>query len=94
MFLIGLGLGGNTTIFMKVALSGLPAELAGSGSGTYNVFRDMSMPVGVAVFVPLFSSGLTAQTAVSSLHTTAAVQTACVIAAILLSLALPKIHKA
>ncbi|MBQ3102802.1 MAG: MFS transporter [Oscillospiraceae bacterium] len=94
MFLIGLGLGGNTTIFMKVALSGLPAELAGSGSGTYNVFRDMSMPFGVAVFVPMFSSGLTAQTAVSSLHATAAVQTACVIAAILLSLALPKIHKA
>lgn len=56
MFLIGLGLGGNGTIFMKVVLSGLAPELAGSGSGTYNVFRDMSAPFGVALFVPMFSS--------------------------------------
>lgn len=55
MFLIGLGLGGNGTIFLKVALSGLEPQLAGSGSGTYNVFRDMSAPFGVALFVPWFS---------------------------------------
>lgn len=55
MFLIGLGLGGNGTIFLKVVLSDLEPKLAGSGSGTYNVFRDMSAPFGVAVFVPLFS---------------------------------------
>ena len=55
MFFIGLGLGGNGTIFMKVVLSGCSPELAGSGSGTYNVFRDMSAPFGVALFVPMFS---------------------------------------
>lgn len=93
MFGIGLGLGGNTTIFMKIVLSGLPAELAGSGSGTYNVFRDMSAPFGVAVFVPMFSAGLTPQTAADSLHATALVQTACVLAGIGLCFALPKIYK-
>ena len=63
MFLIGLGLGGNGTIFLKVVLSGLSPQLAGSGSGTYNVFRDMAAPFGVAVFVPLFSGRLAAGTA-------------------------------
>lgn len=92
MFLIGLGLGGNTTIFMKIVLSGLSADLAGSGSGTYNVFRDISAPFGVAVFVPMFSAGLTAQTAVSSLRSTALVQTFSVLAGFALCFALPKIH--
>lgn len=58
LFLIGLGLGGNGTIFLKVVLSDLPAELAGSGSGTYNVFRDLAAPFGVAVFVPMFTGAL------------------------------------
>ena len=62
MFLIGLGLGGNGTIFLKIVLSGLDAKAAGSGSGTYNVFRDMSAPFGVALFVPMFSAGLAAGT--------------------------------
>ena len=56
LFFIGLGLGGNGTIFMKVALSGCAPEVAVSGAGTYNVFRDMSTPFGVALFVPMFSS--------------------------------------
>jgi hypothetical protein len=58
LFFIGLGLGGNGTIFLKVVLSGLPPELAGSGSGTYNVFRDLAPPLGVAVFVPMFTGAL------------------------------------
>ncbi len=62
MFLIGLGLGGNGTIFLKVVLSGLDSKTAGSGSGTYNVFRDMSAPFGVALFVPMFSSALASGT--------------------------------
>jgi len=56
LFLIGLGLGGNGTIFMKVVLSGCAPEVASSGSGTYNVFRDMAAPFGVALFVPMFSA--------------------------------------
>ncbi len=56
LFLIGLGLGGNGTIFLKVVLSGCAPEVAASGSGTYNVFRDMSTPFGVALFVPMFAS--------------------------------------
>ncbi len=66
LFFIGLGLGGNTTIFMKVVLSGCPAEVATSGSGTYNVFRDMSAPFGVALFVPMFSSACDVATLYSS----------------------------
>lgn len=58
LFLIGLGLGGNSTIFLKVVLAGLPPELAGSGSGTYNVFRDLATPFGVAVFVPMFTAAM------------------------------------
>ena len=63
LFLIGLGLGGNTSIFMKVALSGLAPQMASSGSGTYNVFRDISNPVGVAIFVPMFTSGMAVRSA-------------------------------
>ncbi len=63
LFFIGLGLGGNATIFLKVALSGLDPATAGSGSGTYNVFRDMSAPFGVALFVPMFSAGVASGTA-------------------------------
>lgn len=57
--ILGIGLGGNATIFMKVALNGLSPEIAGSGTGTYNLFRDISAPFGVAVFVPLFTNGIT-----------------------------------
>ena len=60
LFFIGLGLGGNGTIFMKVVLSGCAPELAGAGSGTYNVFKDMSAPFGVALFVPMMTGGLAA----------------------------------
>ena len=60
---LGFGLGGNATIFMKVALSGLPADIAGASTGTYGLFRDISAPFGVAVFVPLFANGVTRDTA-------------------------------
>ena len=109
MFLIGLGLGGNGTIFLKVVLSGLAPELAGSGSGTYNVFRDMSAPFGVAVFVPMFSGGMVSgmnalaeagvepsaakiAAAVESLHSTALVQTVCVLIGIGICFLLPTIY--
>ena len=48
---------------MKVALSGLSNEVAGSGTGTYGLFRDISAPFGVAVFVPLFTNGVTSRMA-------------------------------
>lgn len=57
--ILGIGLGGNATIFMKVALSGLSNELAGSGTGTYGLFRDIAAPFGVAVFVPMFTNSVT-----------------------------------
>ena len=57
--ILGIGLGGNATIFMKVVLSGLSREAAGSGTGTYGVFRDIAAPFGVAVFVPMFTVGVT-----------------------------------
>jgi len=56
--ILGFGLGGNGTIFMKVVLSGLPADTAGAGTGTYGLFRDLAAPFGVAVLVPLFTNGI------------------------------------
>lgn len=54
--LLGFGLGASGTILMKTALSGLSAEDAGAGTGTYGLFRDLAAPFGVAVFVPLFNN--------------------------------------
>lgn len=70
---LGFGLGGNGTIFMKVILSGLTAKEAGSGTGTYGLFRDLAAPFGVAVFVPLFTNQITARIAAGTAEPVAAV---------------------
>ena len=70
---LGFGLGGNGTIFMKVVLSGLPPQEAGAGTGTYGLFRDLAAPFGVAVFVPLFTNQITAKIAAGTAEPTAAV---------------------
>lgn len=57
--ILGFGLGGNGTIFMKVVFSGLSQKDSGVGSGTYGLFRDLAAPFGVAVLVPLFTNGVT-----------------------------------
>ena len=72
--ILGFGLGGNGTIFMKVALSGLPQQEAGAGTGTYGLFRDLAAPFGVAVFVPLFTNRITARIAAGAAEPEAAVQ--------------------
>ena len=100
LFFIGLGLGGNTTIFMNVALSGLDPQIAGAGSGTYTVFRDLSAPFGVAVFVPMFTNAIqyeasgapVATSIVTSMHSVAWVQIVCVVVGMVVCLLLPKIH--
>ena len=71
---LGLGLGGNGTIFMKVVLSGLPPQEAGAGTGTYGLFRDLSAPFGVAVFVPLFTNRITQKIAAGTAESAAAVE--------------------
>lgn len=101
--ILGFGLGGNGTIFMKVVLSGLSPTMAGAGTGTYGLFRDLSAPFGVAVFVPMFTNRITAlmQTgtvaapaaAVSSIHALAIVELVCVIAGIAVVRLLPSVHK-
>ena len=103
--ILGLGLGANATIFMKIVLSNLPAETAGTGTGIYGLFRDLSAPFGVAVFVPMFTneiSRLSADTAgnlsasdaaVSSIHMLAFIELACIVLGILIVQLLPKIHK-
>lgn len=70
---LGFGLGGNGTIFMKVVLSGLTPQEAGAGTGTYGLFRDLAAPFGVAVFVPLFTNQITAKTALGTAESAAAV---------------------
>lgn len=100
--LLGLGLGGNGTIFMKVALSGLPQEEAGAGTGTYGLFRDLAAPFGVAVFVPLFTNQITGHiatgttapvAAVRAIHFLAVTEVICVIGGILAVYFLPKVRK-
>jgi len=99
--ILGFGLGGNGTIFMKVALSGVSAQEAGAGTGTYGLFRDLAAPFGVAVFVPLFTNQITgltadgvpvARAAVRSIHTLAIAELFCIAAGILTVLFLPKIR--
>ena len=97
--ILGFGLGGNGTIFMKVVLSGLPQKEAGAGTGTYGLFRDLAAPFGVAVFVPLFTNQITAKiaagstapaAAVASMHFLALAEILCVILGIAAVLLLPK----
>ncbi len=99
--ILGFGLGGNGTIFMKVVLSGLPPQRAGAGTGTYGLFRDLAAPFGVAVFVPLFTNRITglitsgatgADAAVRSIHSLAGAELLCVAAGIAAVFFLPKIH--
>ena len=96
---LGFGLGGNGTIFMKVVLSGVTPREAGAGTGTYGLFRDLAAPFGVAVFVPLFTNQITARiaagaagpaAAVESLHFLAAAEILCVALGIGAVLLLPK----
>ena len=99
--LLGFGLGGNGTIFMKVALSDLPGDKAGAATGTYGLFRDLAAPFGVAVLVPLFTNSITgyaaqgmaeADAAVRAIHTLSVIEIICVAAGILVVLMLPRIH--
>jgi len=98
---LGFGLGGNGTIFMKVVLSGLTPQEAGVGTGTYGLFRDLAAPFGVAVFVPLFTNQITgliaggatgADAAVRSIHLLAIVELICIAAGIAAVLFLPRIR--
>ena len=96
---LGFGLGGNGTIFMKVVLSGLSPQAAGAGAGTYGLFRDLAAPFGVAVFVPLFTNQIAGRiaggstepaAAVASVHFLAIAEVLCVILGIAAVLSLPK----
>ena len=97
--ILGFGLGGNGTIFMKVVLSGLTPQEAGAGTGTYGLFRDLAAPFGVAVFVPLFTNQITSRiaagtaepaAAVASIHSLAVAEILCVALGIVAVLFLPK----
>ena len=96
---LGFGLGGNGTIFMKVVHSGLTPQEAGAGTGTYGLFRDLAAPFGVAVFVPFFTNQITgsiaagtaeASAAVASIHFLAMAEILCVALGIAAVAFLPK----
>ncbi len=96
---LGFGLGGNGTIFMKVVLSGLTPQEAGAGTGTYGLFRDLAAPFGVAVFVPLFTNQITGRivagiaaptAAVVSIHFLAIAEILCVVLGIAAVAFLPR----
>ena len=99
--ILGFGLGGNGTIFMKVVLSGIANKDSGAGTGTYGLFRDLAAPFGVAVFVPLFTNRAAnligagssqADAAISSIKLLAVVEIVCIVIGIITVLFLPKIH--
>ena len=101
--ILGFGLGGNGTIFLKVVLSGLTPQQAGAGTGTYGLFRDLAAPFGVAVFVPLFTNQITgrigagtaeAHAAVASIHFLAIAEILCVALGIAAIAFLPKQQQA
>ena len=96
---LGFGLGGNGTIFMKVVLSGLTPQEAGAGTGTYGLFRDLAAPFGVAIFVPLFTNQISnriaagavdSAAAVASVHFLAIAEILCVVLGIVAVTLLPK----
>ena len=103
--ILGLGLGSNSTVFMKIVLSDLPAETAGSGTGIYGLFRDLAAPFGVAVFVPMFTNEITrltahstttitaASAAVEAIHMLAVIELVCIGIGICIVQLLPKIHE-
>ena len=100
--LLGFGLGGNGTIFMKVVLSGVPAKNSGAGTGIYGLFRDLAAPFGVAVFVPMFTNSVanlinagTAEitAAIDSVKLLSAVELVCIAVGIITVLFLPEIYK-
>ena len=99
---LGFGLGANATIFMRVVLSGISPEKAGAATGTYGLFRDLAAPFGVAVFVPLFTNGVTANigagldrvsAALSAIRLLATVEIVCVAVGLAAVILLPKIHR-
>lgn len=100
--ILGFGLGGNGTIFMKLVLSDLPSETASSGTGTYGLFRDLAAPFGVAVLVPLFTNRITNRislgessilAAVNSIQFIGFIEVICVVLGIGIVLFLPTINK-
>ena len=100
--LLGFGLGGNGTIFMKIVLSGVPAKNSGAGTGIYGLFRDLAAPFGVAVFVPMFTNSVanlinagTAEitAAIDSVKLLSAVELVCIAVGIITVLFLPEIYK-
>lgn len=100
--ILGFGLGGNATIFMKIVLSGLSVQEAGTGTGTYGLFRDLAAPFGVAVFVPMFTNNIAAQiqnqtaaplAAVQAIHNLSIIELLCIFVGIFFVLMLPKIYQ-
>jgi len=99
--ILGFGLGGNGTIFMKVALSGISRTMAGTGTGTYGLFRDLAAPFGVAVLVPFFTNGVTTgigqgmdapMAAVNAVRFLATTEVFCILAGIGVVRLLPSIY--
>ena len=99
--LLGIGLGGNATGLMKVALSDLPPSSAGAATGTYGLFRDLSAPFGVAVFVPLFTNAVAngislgidgKLAATDAMRILSYTELICVVCGIIAVIFLPRIH--
>ncbi len=100
--LLGLGLGGNGTVLMKIVLADLPPQDAGGATGTYGLFRDLAAPFGVAILLPLFTNQVSARitfgteasdAAVAAMHLLALVELMCVLIAAVGVIFLPETQK-
>ena len=90
---------------MKIVLSNLPVETAGTGTGIYGLFRDIAAPFGVAVFVPMFTNKITrlsadptvnlsiSEIAVKSIHTLALIELVCISIGVFMVQLLPEIYQ-
>ena len=88
---------------MKIVLSNLSPDKAGAATGIYGLFRDLTVPFGVAIFVPFFTNQITsykssvafitsAEAAVKSIHNLAIVEIVFVVVGIILVQFLPKLY--
>ena len=100
--IMGFSLGANATVFMKVVLSDIPEDVAGAGSGTFGLFRDLAAPFGVAVLVPFFTNGLAREmmhgtsepaAAVNAIRALSWIELLCIAIAIVIVFFIPKVKK-
>lgn len=74
MVLLGAGVGFSMPTFSTAAMSALPPQFAGAGSGSLNTIRQVGFSIGLALVVAIFSHAIIANTQDAARQATAYVQ--------------------